>query len=253
MKFKSVLFLGLSSVLFGCASMTQKLDANRAKAVHKLAILAVEVHQQQPTDNLGIGAFKSLKEGRDSDSGELQAMALKVSNNFASEIQKKTTWQIVPMKDVVANADYKAKFTDATSGMHTVSMTGQNMMVVNANGMLDVAQFRKMSIPERAKLAKSLGADAIAEVTIVNSIDQSMYSIGHLTGDGAFAMTSRANLQVYDLNSEDPLWRSQNVAGETTSKSDQLPANMSKRERLAKLGEQAANSAVQKLVQTYTF
>jgi hypothetical protein len=253
MKIKNVLFILITAGLFGCAGMTQKLDANRAKSVRKLAIFAVEVHQQQPTDNLGLGAIKSISEGKDSDSVELQSMAFKVANNFASEIQKKTKWQIIPIKDVAANVDYKAKFTAANSGLHMVSMTGNSMVVINAQGLLDVTQFRKMSIPERAKLAKSLGVDAVAEITIVNTLDESMFSIGHLTGDGAYAMTSRANLQVYDLNSEDPLWVSQNVDGEPTAKSDELPANLSKRERLAKLGEQAAGSAVKNLVQTYKF
>lgn len=253
MKLKMGLVLLSTTIFFGCSSMTQKLDANRAKSVRKLAIFAVDIHQQQPTDNLGLGAFKSLKEGKDSDSVELLGMATKVTSHFAAEIRKKTNWQIVPIKDVTNNPDYKAKFTSATSGLHMTSMTGKGMTVVNVEGLLDVAQFRKMSIPERAKLAKALGVDAVAEITIVNSLEESMYSIGHLTGDGAYAMTSRANLQVYDLISEDPLWVSQNVEGETTGKSDELPAGLSKRERLAKMGEQAASSAVQKLVQTYTF
>ena len=109
MKLSAIVYFCLGTALFGCSSLTQKLDANRAKSVRKLAIMAVDIHQQQPTDNLGLSAFKSLKEGKDSDSAELQVMALKVTNNFATEIQKKTNWQIIPVKDVVANAERMAK------------------------------------------------------------------------------------------------------------------------------------------------
>ncbi len=251
---KIKIFLCFLSVLSFCAcsSLSPKLDAERAKNVHKVAIVAFEIIQQKATDNLGLGAFKSLKDGPDAESEELKKMALNVANSFAKQIQSKTNWQVVPMKDVIANAEYHKKVESEMTGARGVLTASKGSESIYPKGLLDVAAFRRISQEERVRLAQALGVDALVEIISVNSMEQSWLSLGHATGDGAFAITAKAGLQVYDLRSDDPIWRSQNVSGEVTEKSDSLPENLSKRERLSQLGEKAANSAIQKLMETYS-
>lgn len=237
--------------LCSCAGMGQKIDADRAKAVRKVAIVAIEVHQVRPTDNLGFSKLHELSDGPESESKEMQAMAKNLSIKFANKLEAKTKWKVIKMEDLVNNSEYKKKVAALMSGPRSVLMTSSNTEVIYPKNTLDVLAFRKMSIEEKKQLAKSLGVDALAEVLLANNIDQSMYSLGHITGDAAFTYTGRANLQVYDLNSDDPVWRSQNIDGMETPSSDTLAKNMSKLEKLSRLGEEASTSAISKLMETY--
>jgi hypothetical protein len=252
MKFKSAALILSVLILSSCASISNSLDANRARNVQKVAIVAFEINQERATDNLGISGFKALNEGEDKDSKELQTMAINVANNFSSQIQSKTQWKVTPIKDMINNSAYKAKYQTAMTGAREVMMSNfAKSYVVNPKGILDVMAFRKMTLEERKTLAMNLGVDALAEVVVFNSMHQSMYSLGHISGDAAFAYSGRANLQVYGLDSTDPIWRSQNVEGEKTEKSDELSEKLSKREKISILGEKASYSAIEKLVGNY--
>jgi len=241
----------LALLTSACASVTPKLDAERAKNVRKVAIVAFELQQKKATDNLGLGKLKSLKEGEDGSSKEMVTMATNVLNQFAGQLQKKTNWNVMPIKDMIANPEYKQTLSAKMSGLHAISTASDKMDSVYPVGVLNVAVFRQLSLEERAKLAKALGVDAVIELSIVNSMDQSMYSFGHLTGDADFALTARANVLVYGMQSEDPIWL-QYVTGETTQKSDSLPESLSKREKMSRLGEEASQSAIRKLIDSYT-
>lgn len=250
MKIQPLLSLLLLS-LCSCAGLGHKVDSERAMAVKKVAIVAIEIQQQKPTDNLGFGAFNELKNGSTGNSKELQTMAKNISNTMIAQLQKKTGWKVSKMEDVVANSDYKKKFSTAMNGVRNVVIFEKNTEAIFPKDTLDLMAFRKMSLEERQQLAKSLGVDALAEVMITNTIDQSSYSFGHLTGDADFTFTARANLQVFDSKSTEPIWMSQNNQGEETISSGSLAKEMSKLEKLSKLGEEASNSAILKLIETY--
>ncbi|MBY0416053.1 MAG: hypothetical protein K2Q18_17915 [Bdellovibrionales bacterium] len=253
MKLKSLLAIISALVLSSCAS-TPNVDANRARNVQKVAIVAFEIGQEKATDNLGISAIKSMAEGEDKDSWQLQGMATNVVNTVAAKIQKTTQWKVSPMTEVVANKDYKALVdASAKSGNGVFLSAMGKTFTINPKGMMDSTSFRKLSDAQRKELAKSLGVDALAEVVLFNNMEQSFMSFGHVSGDAAFAFTGTANLQVYGLDSKDPIWRSQNVKGERTEKSSTLSGAMSKRERIAALAEKASTSAIDKLMERYKF
>lgn len=243
----SIFILALSS----CSSFGNKFDAARAKKIHKVAIVAIEIHQQKAADNFKIGAIMQLKDGNPGDSPELQNMARKIFDNLATQLQKKTGWQVLSIDQMVSNSEYKKKYDKDMTGARRVLTTSDDMETIYPKQILDVMSFRKMSLEERAAMAKSLGVDAVAEVIVTNSIEQSMYSLGHIMGHGDFSFVGHASLQIFDFKSEDPIWRSQNMTGEKTKSSEAFSANSSKLEKLSRLGEEASVSAIQKLVQSY--
>lgn len=237
--------------LAGCASMGRKLDADRAAKMKKVAILSFEVHQQQPTDNLGIAKFKELKNGRPGDSAELKKMADETLDFTAKELARTTGWKVVSPAEVRANGAYAAKYQKAMAGLRHATMTDGRSEAVLATGILDQVNFRKMDQAERAALAKALAVDGFAEVMIYQTIEQSRFSLGHLSGDADFALKARSNLTVYALDSDDPVWRIQNIDGDETAKAGTLPKEMPKLAKLATLGEQASRSALGKMLETY--
>ncbi|MDO9180977.1 MAG: hypothetical protein Q7U04_01150 [Bacteriovorax sp.] len=252
MKIKTILFSLSLLNLVACSSLTHQFDAKRAQGIHKVAIVAFEIHQQKPADNLGIGALSSMNQGLDKEAAVLKKMGLKVANNFSAQIEKKTKWQVLPINTVIANPAYKERVAGTMTGMRSVTMVGPSYESIYPDGLLDMAAFRKLTLEERAKLAKDLGVDALAEVNIMNNIEQSRFSLGHAFGGGSFAFSGSASLEVYDVTSNDPVWRSQNVSGEVTEKSEDLSDKMSKIEKLSTLGEKASNMAISKLVESYS-
>jgi hypothetical protein len=249
---KNTIILSLSIfTLASCSNLTQKFSADRAKEIHKVAIVAIEIQQQKPTDNLNISALMNIKGGNPGESKEMQSMARKVSDNLISQLHNKTGWQVVSIEKMIANSDYKKRVAADMTGARRVLVVSDKMQSVYPKDILDAMAFRKMSIEDRTKLAKSLGVDAVAELIIINNIDQSMFALGHIMGTADFSYTAQANLQVYAPQSEEPVWRSQNITGAKTKSSGDLPENLSKLEKLSQLGEEASSTAIKNLVQTY--
>lgn len=251
MNIKILLMSALALSLSACASMSNKFEADRAKNVRKVAVVAIEIQQQKPTDNWGISALKTIAAGRDGDSKELQSMAKGFADNFTASLEKKTSWNVMPIDKVMANPLYKSKTDAAMTGMRQTLPLEKNAEGVYLKGMMDVYAFRKMTVADRDQLAKSLGVDALAELVVFTSMDQSWLALGHISGNAAFNLKSRANFQVYGRSSEDPLWRAQNHDGEQTESSDALPEKLSRLERMSTLGQKAAISAGDKLLQSY--
>ncbi len=236
--------------LIGCSSLSHKFDADRAKQIKRVAVVAIEIHQQRPADNLGLGKIKELSEGQSSQNDGFQTMTQKTAEYFILQLRRQSRWEVLSVDQVKNHPAYKQTVAQYMSGARTVMIGAENSERIYMNNFLDIMAFRKMSVSERDQLAKALGVDAIAELMISQSMKQSMFSLGHISGDGAFSLIARANLQLFGLNSEEPVWRSQNVDGEMSRNSDDLPEKMSKTARLAALGEEASMSAVSKVVET---
>lgn len=242
------MLLATVGLVAGCA--TARFDAEKTHSVKRLAILAIEIQQQQPKDALGIKKMKEFKT-RIGDSAELQEMAKNVYTDFSSQIERKTGWKVLSLNVMQSNPVYAQKVKSAMEGARLTSMpAGENYEIVALKGELDAFAFRKMSHEERAKLARALGVDAFAYLQIYMPIDQG-WSIGNISGDARFSFQARSNMDVYDLQSDKPIWRIQNVDGEATAKSDTLDKSLPVRARLARLGQQAASSSISKLLSSY--
>ncbi|MES2855539.1 MAG: hypothetical protein V4692_06740 [Bdellovibrionota bacterium] len=238
-------------VLSGCASFGPKLDASRAKSVKTVAIIGFEVQQQQPTDNFGINKFKNaVDNGGIQNSPQYQGMAKNIYETLANNIQQKTKWNVVSYQKLTANKAYSAFVKEKMEGMRSTSMMGQGAELIPLNGVLDVMAFRKMSMEQKAAFAKDLGVDAIAEYTVIQSIDQPWMSVGHAVGMASFEYKSRSNLIVYSPNNEEPLWQIQNVDGQPVS-SKGTAEGLSQMERVAKVGSDSAQSSITKMVENY--
>lgn len=242
-----LLFTFLNSL--GCAGV--KFDEARAKRVKRMAIISFEIQQARPTDNLGIARAGELKNGVPGDSPELQAMAKNIFSDLNTQLKKKTGWNTLTFDEISANRKYESKVKQAMEGARLTSMVADGYELISLHGLLDIYAFRKLNYDQQVKLAKDLGVDAFAEVTIYQAKDQSWMSLGHLSGDAAFSYRTRMNLWVYGLDSPEPIWRIQNVDGEMSPDSDTLPKQTSRLERRAQIGQLSAKSAVLNLVQEY--
>ncbi len=252
----STVAISLMVFLTSCAGLTQKFDAENAQKIKSVAVVAVEIHQGKPTDNMGLSAFSNLMNGKvdHSKNPTNQTMAKNVIANFNDELAKKTKWNVKSIQEVTSNQTYKNKFTTAMSGtFRTTMMTSDKYDAIYPDQFLDVAAFRKMPAEERLELAKSLGVDAIIELIVYQDIQQSMFDVGHISGDGIFSYIATANMQLFmpQFNAE-PVWRSQNVKGLQSKLSSDLPAKFNKEEKFGKLGEEASASAIQNILNNYT-
>ena len=249
MKFLTLTFCVLA--LSACASFGPKLDAERANKVKKVAVLSIEIQQQQPADALGFSKIGELKNGRSTEGPEYQAMGREIYDDFTARLSKKTGWQVVDFITLTANPEYARVWKDKMTGFRSVTYTGSDKYeLVEVKGVLGNAPFRRLSVDEKVKLAKAVGADAYAELMIFQNIEQKG-GLGNLTGDAPFFFTSRANLMVFGLDGEDPIWRIQNVDGALSPPSDSLGGHASKVERLTRIGATSAKSSVGKLLETY--
>ena len=246
-----LVLLTLASTLTACASFGPKFDAERANKVKKVALLSIEIQQEQPADALGFSKFSELKNGRATEGPEYQAMGRDIYNDFTKRLNKKTGWDVVDFETLSNNPEYAKVWKDKMTGFRSVTYTGSDKYeLVEVKGILGNAPFRRLSTEEKVKLAKAVGADAYAELMIFQNIDQKG-GLGNLTGDAPFFFTSRANLMVFGLDSEEPIWRIQNVDGALSPPSDSLGASATQAERLTKIGGTSAKSSVMKLIDTY--
>lgn len=240
-----------AAALSGCASFGPKFDAERADKVKKVAVLSIEIQQEQPTDALGFSKIGELKNGKATEGVEYQAMSRDIYNDFVTRLAKKTGWQVVGFETLTTNPEYAKVWKDKMTGFRSVTYTGSDKYeLVELKGVLGNAPFRRLSTDEKVKLAKAVGADAYAELMIFQNIDQKG-GLGNLTGDAPFFFTSRANLMVFGLDGEEPIWRIQNVDGAISPPSDSLPSSASKVDRLTKIGGASAKSSIVKLLDTY--
>lgn len=248
---KSVLILFMIT-LASCAAFKPKLDSQRAKEVKKLAIIGFEIHQQQPTDNLGLNALKDAMDNNGTqNSPEYQKMAKSIYSELRSMVESKTHWHVLSYDQVAMNKAYATYTISKMEGARSTNLTGSHSELIHLQGLLDVYAFRKMSQAQRVELAKALGVDAVAEFTLVQQIDQPWLSIGHITGNGSFEYQSRSNLMVYAQSSEEPVWQIQNISGDSVS-SKGYPEEMEKLEKVSKVGVVSAQSSIKNLVDKYS-
>lgn len=234
----------------GCAGLGTKFDSDKAKKVRKVALLSVEIIQEQPKDALGFAKAGELKEGKMTESQEFKSMSRNVFTEVAKELQQRTGWQVVGLEAMTSNAAYRDRWQKMETGFHQVSLTGQDAEVVAVPGVLGNASFRRMKHEEKMQLAKELGADAYAEFTVIQNIKQG-FSLGNLTGNAAFSFVSRANLRMFTAESDEPMWQIQNVEGDNSPNSASLGDSVSKAGKLARIGEVSAVSSIKKLVGTF--
>lgn len=242
--------LGSAWISSGCAGLKPVFDADRAKGVKRLAIVSIEVLQDQPKDSFGFSKMNELKNGAAADQPAAQAMMEATYNDLVAEIGSKSKWKVMDLATLKANKFYAEKVQKAMTGARQVTMRPANSDIISLHGVLDQTAFRKMSDAEKAHLAKELGVDAIAEYQAIQVIEQG-YSFGNLTGNAPFQFTTRSNLIVFGPNSDKPIWRIQNVDGKQSVSSETLPEKMPKLERLAKIGQIANKSSIETMVSRY--
>ncbi len=238
-----------------CAGMGNKYDSARASSVKKVVILGFEIEEQQPKDGLGVSGINDLKDGAFADAPATKRGADAIYAEFVKTLNARTHWQTAQLKDLQSNPQFAEYQKDKMSGLRQVTMTGigsggPKVEIIFPDGALDQTAFRKLTREQKVAFAKSFGADAYGEVMLYQTIEQSI-DFGNFVGLGNFDFKTRANLRLFGLDSDEPIWQIQNVDGDSSFNSKTLPKTMPKRERLATVSLDSARSAIAKLVATY--
>lgn len=242
----------LASLLFfitSCAAFKPFLDKERASKVKRVAIISFEVQQKQPKDAFMISKLGETS-ARRGDSKELREMSQKMYDFLRDRVMKKTGWKVASRNNFLNDEKYKNLYQKKMTGLKRVSMTSENTEIVHVTGILDNANYRSLSFAEKVSLAKSVGANAFAEYIAYQEIHQG-YSLGNLTGEASFQMTNRSNLMVFGFDSEEPLWRVQNIDGEKSKSSKDLKGKKSVLEKLSIIGYESSKSSIDKTVNYY--
>jgi len=248
-----ILILLMSSFVVGCSMLKPYLDVDSAKKVKRVAIVAFEVQQSMPTDSLGISAIKNMiKNKKKSYSPQQQKMTQLIYKNLVRKMTVKTGWKVMSGSQMMKNDHYANLVSEKMQGARLTSMTSKKAILIDHNGMMDIMAFRRMSESEKNQLAQALGVDALAEFTVIESIKQSMLSVGHFSGNAPFKYTARANLQLYATTDfKKPIWRIQNIDGEPFS-SKELAKELHQTEKIGRVGYKAAESSIDVMMSNYS-
>ncbi|MCB0378030.1 MAG: hypothetical protein KDD33_06020 [Bdellovibrionales bacterium] len=246
---KNILMSSALVFLCSCAAFAPKLDKERAKQVRKVAILSFEIIQAQPKDALGLSQIGSME--RRSDSKPFKDMAEAIYKDLSKAIQTSTGWEAIGLSQLRNSDRYAKLYQQKMTGLRMTSIVPENSEIVFVNGVLDNANFRRLDFKDKVALAKSVGADAFAEYVGFQRIDQG-FSIGNLVGEAEFSFITRSNLMVYGFDSEEPVWRIQNIDGPSSEKSGTLPKEVKILGRLSTLGRESAKNSIEKLVKNYS-
>ena len=250
MKKLNFIFCIMSLFYFSsCAAFKPKLDKERAANIKKVVILSMEIQQKQPKDALGLSQLGE-KAARRSDSEELKKMAKEIYQYLAKKIENDTPWKVVSYNKITSAGPYSQLFRQKMTGIRTVSFTSENTELIFPEGVIDNSAYGRMSFADKVKYAKSLGADAFAVYIAYQTIEQGI-SFGNIVGEAEFSFNTRSNLLVYGFDSEEPIWRVQNIDGESSRKSGELKKDYTKLEMLGMLGKESAQSSIDKMVQYY--
>jgi hypothetical protein len=243
---KYILLSLVFSSLIGCASFKDKYEHDKVAKVHRVAILSFEIIQEQPTDNIGISAFtKGAKSSitRTGQTPELKDMAKKVYTDLQAQLNHGLAKPFVSAEKIIDTPAYKEVYQQKMTGLKHQTMGSKKSENIWVDGILDQVNFRKLTFAEKVKLAKSVGADAFVEYLAYQTIDQPYMSIGHLSGNASFQFTTRSNLLMYSIDSEEPIWQNQNLDGQESRSSKDLEGQ-TVLQKLSTIGFESARSSI---------
>lgn len=69
-------------------------------------------------------------------------------------------------------------------------------------------------------------------------------------GAADFALKTRSNITMYNLRSETPIWRIQNVDGEKSRSSSELEKSMRQMKKLSVIGVESAKNSINQLIKS---
>lgn len=246
-----LMLLSFSFYIASCGSMGKKIEKERIAKVKRVAIISFEVVQDQPADNLGLGALTKGSRGEvtDANSQELQAFAKDTYNKLVMGVQDALKVKVISYKQVSTNKSYKSFYNKKMSGLRPTTFMGSaNVEIIHAKGILDRAAFQALPHNEKVKLVKDIGADAFIEYSAFQDIKQG-WGLGNLVGKGSFSFTTKSSLVMYDLNSDEPILRVQNINGIKSRSSSEIKTG-SQISKLAIIGKESARTSLEAVFKT---
>ena len=252
---RSLLFVNLlisSVIMVSCGSLGKKYNKTQIDNVKRVAVLSFVIYQDKPKDSLGLG---SLTKGVDSsstseNSPEMKKLANNVYTYLSKKLRKKIGKKVYPLQKVAGTNFYKNFYKRKMEGLRMGGYHGKDVEMVYVRGIIDQTNFQGLDYAKKVQLAKSVGADAFIEFNAFQSIEQG-WGFGNLTGNGDFALKTRSNITMYNLRSDEPILRIQNVDGSKSRNSSELGKSYSQMKKLSLIGVESAKSSIDQLMKSF--
>lgn len=239
------LSLCLLALVSSCAS--KKYNPTQIEKVRRVAILSFVVYQDKPKDSLGLGSLtKGAKNGNSESSPEMKQLAQNTYSYLAQALSKKIGKEVLPLKTVKSDAEYRQFYKKKMEGFRLGGYQGDKVEMVFVDGIVDQYNFQGMDYEKKVAVAKSVNADAFVEFHAFQQIDQS-WGFGNLTGNADFAFQTRSNLTMFNLTSEEPILRVQNIDGQKSRNSKELTSG-TQMKKLSIIGLESAKSSIKELM-----
>jgi hypothetical protein len=248
---------GLALAICGCASM--KVEKEQVAQVHKVAIVGFAVDQRMP--NTGEGVVKSLLAPKRNDGpmkglhaaeiGKPAEHAQMMYDELAKTLSNGMAWKVVARDELRNNIDYRAIFDERTKQPQARPfLSGPNMEVFVADGIVEDFLIAPMEPAERAELIRKLGVDAIAEATVhIELINGG--GLKTLVGAGDFHPKATLSFNVYDATHKDAIWTDVYADGEPTAEGVEHALGFADVDAVNQQAILATDSAYQKLLARY--
>ncbi len=255
---KLIYSMGLASVVLaasGCSSM--KLSKDRVAAVRRVAIVGFSLQQRMP--NTGAGMLKVMEQGEGPGGvamfpAEIAKPAPHAGEMYASlegKLRDRLSWKILAGRDLSGLSSYKQLHAARTKQPQPRPMlSSRNMEVFVPDGIIEPFLLKTMSFEERRKLIQELGVDAIAMATI--RVDLSNRGgLKKLVGAGEFHPHATLHFELFDGESEDPIWMDLNAKSEESAEGIEHGLGFASVEALNKQAVLVASDAIDKLIRRY--
>lgn len=211
--FKLSVLLGLSAVLFtGCSGRV--LEKDKIKEIKKVAIIGFDFQQQRAVSGsqllgalMGAKANDGVEPALRVDSPD----AVRAFDEFAQQLKTHFGWQVIPAKEMKANAKYIEIFKSKTEGFQNRPMVNKSFDLLTVAGVLD--SFAILTLPKeiQKELQQALRVDSVVFVTLKGNLNNNSF-LASMVGKGEFKPFVVTNVQVTDALRDHKVWV-ENVQG----------------------------------------
>lgn len=197
---KSILFVGVLGSFSGCA--TKKINEAELNKVKTVAIVAF-------TSTLPVSQTLSLDAGSGKTSGAAGGSLIPGSSKESEEIltslvlalQKNKRWQVTELAALKKNPAYIQAYKATMEGWQNKMPPGEGQTNYQVEGIMDKDGVRLLGPEGKNQLIKALGVDAVVVVNVHTTLEGFK-----VMGIGKRKPQSTANIQVYSINEEGPIW-----------------------------------------------
>ncbi len=242
------------ALLSGCAHT--KIEKDKISSIRKVAIIGFDVQQQKAVgmgDLLAIATKSKEASKAQLAIGEEAKHVIDIYNDLRSQIEKDTSWQVLPLNQIQTNPVYVALYKEKTEGFQMRPQINDRMTLLQAPQILDTFAARLTKEESLQGLQKALGVDAliIAGVQVQLYKGGIIYTIKSMFGKAELEPQAVTNLTLLEPRSNTSIWSESNALGEPAKSNEKTFLGLAQDEVVNRLSVQAARNSFDTLLKQY--